>query len=127
MDNETRDDRPHPETADASARQVAADIGEQAQAQKSRVADRAEHAADTARKAAQNLRGEETLMAELIEQGAGKLTDLAQTLRESDLNTLLERTQQFARNQPVIFTGAAVALGFALTRLVASAARGDAP
>lgn len=127
MDNETRDDGPHPETAQASARQVAADIGEQAEAQKSRVADSAERAAHSVRQAAQNLRGEETWMAELIEQGADKLTDLAQTLRESDLNTLLHRTQQFARNQPVMFTGAAVALGFALTRVVTSVSRGDAP
>jgi hypothetical protein len=126
MDNEIRDDHAHPETADASVRQAAADIGEQAEAQKSRVADGADHAADAARRTAQNLRGDETWMADLIEQGAGKLTDMAQTLRESDLNTLLLRTQQFARNQPVMFTGAAVALGFALTRVIGAAARGNA-
>jgi hypothetical protein len=63
-------------------------------------------------------------MAGLVEQGADRLADLAWTLRENDLRTLLGRVEGYARSQPVLFTGAAVALGFMLTRVVATAQRG---
>jgi hypothetical protein len=71
------------------------------------------------RQAAQSVRGQEAWLAGLVDQGADRLTDLAQPLRTSDLNSLLSRTEDFARRQPVLFTGAAMALGFALTRAVA--------
>ncbi len=86
-------------------------------------ADTAEHAADAVRQAAQNLRGQEAWIANLIEQGADKLSDLAQTMRTTDLRTLLTRVEEFARSQPVLFAGAAMALGFAMTRAVGAATR----
>ncbi len=55
-------------------------------------------------------------MAGLVEQGADQLANFAQTLRNSDARTMLAQVEDFARRQPVLFTGAAVALGFALTR-----------
>jgi hypothetical protein len=110
-----------PETAHDAAEQAADDIRTRTEAQKERAADSAQNAADQARQAAHNLRGDEAWMAGLIEQGADKLTDLAQVLRKNDLATLLTRTEDFARRQPVLFTGAAMALGFALTRAVSAA------
>ena len=65
-------------------------------------------------------------MAGLIEQGADKLADLAQTLRTNDLRTLLTRVEEFAHTQPVLFTGAAMALGFAMTRAIGMAQRSSA-
>lgn len=62
-------------------------------------------------------------MAQVIEHGAVKLSDLADTLQTNELQTLLGKTEQFARRQPVLFAGAAMALGFALTRAAISAAR----
>jgi hypothetical protein len=55
-------------------------------------------------------------MAGLIEQGADRLAGLAQDLRNKDLRTLIADAEHFARRQPVLFTGAAMLLGFALTR-----------
>jgi hypothetical protein len=44
------------------------------------------------------------------------LSTLAETLRQNDLKHLLSRAEDFARKQPVLFAGAAVALGFTLSR-----------
>jgi hypothetical protein len=65
-------------------------------------------------------------MAGLPEQGADRLGDLARTLRNSDAWTMLTQVEDFARRQPVLFAGAAMAFGFALTRaagMTATAAR----
>ena len=43
---------------------------------------------------------------------ASKLSNLAETLRTSDLQSLLGKNEEFARRQPVLFAGAAMALGF---------------
>jgi len=108
-----------------STQQVTEDMRARAEAQRPRAADSAQHAADAARRAAQNLRGEEAWMAGLVEQGADRLADLAQTLRNNDLRTLLARGEDFARRQPVLFTVGAIALGFALSRAVGLAAQGS--
>ena len=63
-------------------------------------------------------------MAGLVEQGADRLSDFAQTLRNNDLRSLLSSVEEFARRQPVLFTMGAAALGFALTRTVGLAAQG---
>lgn len=86
-------------------------------------AEGVQSAAEVAHRAAGKLRGEEEWMAQVIEHGAVKLSDLADTLQTNELQTLLGKTEQFARRQPVLFAGAAMALGFALTRAAISAAR----
>jgi ElaB/YqjD/DUF883 family membrane-anchored ribosome-binding protein len=84
--------------------------------QRLRTAETARRAADAARDAAQNLRANEAWMASLVEKGADGLSTLAETLRQNDLKHLLSRAEDFARKQPVLFAGAAVALGFTLSR-----------
>lgn len=101
-----------------SVDQAAADIKARMEGQRPRAAGTTEHTADAVRQAAEKLRGEEPWLAGLIEHGADSLDDLAQTLRNNDLRTLLGKVEGFARSQPVLFTGAAMALGFALTRVV---------
>lgn len=111
-------------TADSpTANRIAEDIREQMSSLRPQAAQGVRHAADAARQAAGSMRGEEEWMAQLIEQGAGKLTELAETLRTNDMQALLGKTEQFARRQPVLFAGAAMALGFALTRAAAAATR----
>jgi hypothetical protein len=101
---------------DPVSARIVDDVSAQARAQSSRAADSAQHAAEAARQAAENLRGQEAWMAGLIEQGADRLAGLAQSLRNKDPRTLLSDAEEFARRQPVLFTGAAMILGFALTR-----------
>ena len=83
----------------ASANRIAEDIRDRMSSLQPQTADRVQHAADAARQAAGGLHGKEEWMAQLIEQGASKLSDLADTLRSNDAETLLGKTQEFARRQ----------------------------
>ena len=105
---------------------VTDDVSAQMQKQSARAADSAQHAADAARQAAESLRGQEAWMAGLVEQGADRLAGFAQTLREKDLRSLLADMEDFARRQPMLFTGAAMVLGFALTRAAGMTAKSTA-
>lgn len=125
MDQQRQDER-GAETPGATVNRITDDIGDRMSSLRPQAADGVQHAADAARRAAGSLRGEEAWLAQLVEQGANKLSDVAQTLRTNDLQSLIRRTEQFARQQPVLFTGAAMAIGFALTRAAAAATRSDA-
>lgn len=131
MDETTRHASDGANATDSVSDRVAEDMRAQVRAQSSRAADSAQHAADAARQAADNLRGQEAWMAGLIEQGADQLAGLAQAVRGKDLRTMLTDVEAFARRQPVLFTGAAIMLGFALTRAAgmtaATASRTPAP
>lgn len=50
-------------------------------------------------------------------KAADKVSDVAQTLHDKDIDDLVDDTRQFIRKQPMIALGAAVAVGFVLTRL----------
>jgi ElaB/YqjD/DUF883 family membrane-anchored ribosome-binding protein len=109
-----------------AVKQITEDIRDRASSLGPQAAEGMEHAAEAARRAVGSLRDEEAWLAHLVEQGADKLSDLAQTLRTNDLQTLLSRMERFARQQPVLFTGTAMAIGFALTRATAAVTRGAA-
>jgi hypothetical protein len=110
------------QAASSAAGQASEAVQGQIDEAKRRAADGARQAADAAREAARNLRGgDQAWMAGLVERGADGLTDLAETLRSNDLSGLLRRAEEFARTQPVLFAGAALALGFALTRAARAA------
>lgn len=126
MDNQATD-APHEQAAAGMATHSAGRITEALRDRVSswppRAAEGIEHAADAARRAAGSLRDRETWLAELVDQGAEQLAQLARTLRTSDLETLVSRTGAFAQRRPVLFTGAAIALGFVLTRATWAASR----
>jgi ElaB/YqjD/DUF883 family membrane-anchored ribosome-binding protein len=110
------------EAVSSAANKTREAVESQVDDQRSRMAGTARHAANAAHDAAQSLRGSDPWMASLVEKGADGLADLAETLRRNDLKELLSRAQEFARNQPVLFTGAAAALGFVLSRAAKAAA-----
>ena len=92
-----------------------------AETTRDRLADGIDHAAEAARNAARHLEHDETWAAGLIGQAADGLADFADTLRRNDLRTLLDRAENIARQQPVLFTGASMVLGFALVRAARAA------
>lgn len=102
------------------------DVRERMSSLRPDAAEGIEHAADAARQAAGSLRDQEAWLARMVDQGADKLSEFAQTLRTNDPQALLSKTEQFARRQPVLFAGAAMAIGFALARAATTAARGGA-
>jgi hypothetical protein len=129
MDNEQQekaqeDDAAAPVGESPAAHRIADDIRERMSSLQPNAAEGVEHAADAVRQAAGGLRDQEAWLAPIVEQGADKLSELAQTLRTNDPQALLSKTEQFARRQPVLFTGAAMAIGFALARAATAAVRG---
>ena len=72
----------HTVTPDSpAAARIAEDIREKMSSLRPQAAEGAQHAADAAHRAAGSLRGQEEWAVQLIEQGAAKLSDLAETLR----------------------------------------------
>src|SRR5579885_2881582 len=70
-----------------AASRIADDMRERMASLRPQAAEGVEHAADAVRQAAGSLRGQEAWLAQLVDQGADKLSDLAQTLRTNDLQT----------------------------------------
>jgi hypothetical protein len=108
------------------ARGVASDLKEQlaaqAEAQKDSLANRLQAIADRVHDTAEDLRGREAWVADLIDRGARELGHVAEDLKHRDVRALTSSFEGFARRQPALFMGAAVALGFALTRVARSGA-----
>lgn len=63
--------------------------------------------------------------ARIAEQTADGLERLSGTLRGKDLNTLVRDIESFARGQPAVFLGVAVAAGFLATRFLKSSSSGQ--
>jgi hypothetical protein len=61
-------------------------------------------------------------VAHYVQQAASSVEQIADTLHRQDLTELMRRTEDFARRQPGLFIGGAVAAGFALARLLKSSA-----
>jgi ElaB/YqjD/DUF883 family membrane-anchored ribosome-binding protein len=61
-------------------------------------------------------------VAHYVEQAASSVEQIADTLQRQDLTDLMRRTEDFARRQPGLFIGGAVAAGFALARFLKSSA-----
>jgi hypothetical protein len=100
----------------------------QAESGKEQVADRISATADRLKRSADDLRGDEAWVANLLDEGVRQLGGLAEGLRNRDLGSLLGSVESFARRQPALFAGASVALGFAAARLAKASAernRGD--
>ncbi len=51
-------------------------------------------------------------------QAAASVSSLADTIQNKDVDDLVEDARDFVRKQPMVAIGAAVAIGFVLTRLV---------
>ena len=59
-------------------------------------------------------------VAQYVEQAASSVEQIADTLHRQDLRDLMRHTEDFARRQPGLFIGGAVAAGFALARFLKS-------
>ena len=98
-------------------------LSSQVERQKNGVADRLSVVADRVRRTADDLREDEAWLGGLVGRGAEELAGLAGDLRHNDVSDLVGSVEVFAQRQPALFVGAAVALGFALTRVVGAGDR----
>lgn len=93
-------------------------LAAQAEQQKNAIADRIGRVADRVQTTAGDLQGDEAWLAGWMERGARELGGLADEIRGNDVPGLVGSAEVFARRQPAIFVGAAVALGFAVSRVL---------
>jgi hypothetical protein len=66
-------------------------------------------------------------VARVAESAAERLEQLSGTLRSKDLDTLVRDTESFARREPMVFLGAAMAAGFIAIRFLKSGRPHETP
>jgi hypothetical protein len=103
--------------AKQTAGQVAAQAKQQAtsqlESQKERTVDTLDTVAQALRQTGQHLsQGEQTAVGGYVEQAAERVEKLTDYLRTRDVASLVAETQHFARRNPGLFLGGALALGF---------------
>jgi hypothetical protein len=101
------------EAAKAEARRIASQ-------QKNAGADRLGEVAGAVHGAARSLEAGMPQMASFVHDAAARLADAAKTLRQRNVDDIMDEITRFARSQPVLFFGGAMLAGFALTRFLKS-------
>ncbi|MBA2410066.1 MAG: hypothetical protein H0V62_09960 [Gammaproteobacteria bacterium] len=99
-------------------------LGEQQQA----AAGQLQGVAKALRKTAEQLDSQDQgPVARYAERAADSLDSLGDKLRDRDIDSLAAQVQDFARQQPGVFLGGAVAAGFLVARFLKSSARDESP
>lgn len=89
--------------------------------QKDRATDGIGSVARAVRQTTQPLRdAKQETIAHYVEQAAGQLDRLSNTLKEKNVSDLVDDAQRFARRNPAIFIGSAFALGLVAARFFKS-------
>jgi hypothetical protein len=110
------------ETASAATDRLKNRTRDAAEQQKRAGADQIGGVADAMEAAAGKLEGQMPLAAGYIEDVAKQLDTMASALRERSVDDMLGNVADFARKQPALFFGGAIAAGFALSRFAKSSA-----
>ena len=76
-----------------------------------------EQLAQSVQRSGEQFEGRQDWLASAVGRGAAELNTLAGSLRDKDLGELAGEVQAFARRQPALFIGAALAAGFAVARV----------
>lgn len=91
--------------------------------QKHTAAEQVGSVAGALRQTAQQLNAQgQASMARYVDWAAEGLDDLSGTLRDKDVDSLVRQAEDFARRQPAVVIGGAVAIGFLLSRFLKSSA-----
>jgi hypothetical protein len=98
------------------------ELKSQAEAGKDQIADTLSSVAERLHGTADDLRGDQAWIANMLDEGVRQLGGLADGLKSRDLGSLMGAVETFARRQPALFAGASVALGFAAARLAKASA-----
>jgi hypothetical protein len=84
-------------------------------------ADLLGHVASSVRAAARELEPNAPQLAGFAREAAGHIEDFSNEIREKSVEELFETSSEFARRQPAVLFGAAVACGFLLFRMIKTA------
>jgi vacuolar-type H+-ATPase subunit H len=111
------------------AKQDAREIADRAQAHAKSMLDEQKHAAagqvdgfaKALRKTSEQLNAQDQgPVAHYVERAAESLDNLSATLRDQDISSLVTQVQDYAKRQPVVFMGGAIAAGFLVARFLKS-------
>jgi hypothetical protein len=92
--------------------------------QKDRATDTLGSLASAVRQSTQTLRDQrQDNIAQYMDRAADQIDRLSASLRDRDVNRLMNDAQQFARRQPALFIGAAFAAGVLAARFLKSSSR----
>ncbi len=99
-------------------------VGTKVESQLERAADMLDHVADAVRKTGDQLQAEQPQVGGAAHAAADQVERASSFLRQSDMQSIVGEVEDFARRQPVLFVGGALALGALAARfLKASPAR----
>jgi ElaB/YqjD/DUF883 family membrane-anchored ribosome-binding protein len=105
------------------AQQVASQVAStQVSSQKERAASTLDAVAKTLYETGAGIREQQPQIAGIADEAASRVVDASAYLREHDLRDLVKETESFARREPLIFLGAAFALGFVAARFIKASA-----
>ena len=93
-------------------------IQAQVEPQLDRVADMLQQVADTVRQAGDQVRQDQPQVASITDAAAGQVEKASSFFRENDMNGVVREIEDVARRQPVLFVGAAVAIGALAARFL---------
>lgn len=96
-------------------------VRDAANAQKGKVASRLSGVAEALHETAKTLERQNASVGRYADLAAQQVDRVSQALKERGVEQLMEDAEDFARNQPMLFVGGALAAGFFLARVAKSA------
>lgn len=106
------------ETASVVAEQAQQAATQRISSQKERAASTLDTVAQTLRQSGDNLRDEQPQIASLTDQAARRVEDVSTYVRQHDVRDFVSEAERFARREPVMFLGGALAIGFVAARFL---------
>jgi ElaB/YqjD/DUF883 family membrane-anchored ribosome-binding protein len=102
------------------ASQAIDQVQQQAEQQKGQAAGRIESLADSFRRSGEQLRQQQPMLADGMNQVADRVEGVSDYLRTHDVRTIVNDVQDYARREPYMVIGGALALGFLAARVLKS-------
>ena len=99
-------------------------VGTQVESQLGRGADMLDQVSRAIRQSGEQLRGEQPQIASFADTAAQQVDRAGQYLRQTDFQGLVRGAEDFARRQPAVFLGGALALGLVASRFLKASPSG---
>lgn len=89
-----------------------------------RAGDMLDQVASAVRRSGEQMRDQQPQVADIAETAAQQVDRASRFLHETDMNGLIREAEGFARQQPAVFIGGALALGLIASRLLKASPQG---
>jgi hypothetical protein len=109
------------DVAERAAQTAQQQVSMRLNGQLSRAGDMLDQVAAAIRQGGDQVRGDMPDVASFTETAAGKVEEASTFLRSHDLDDIVREAESFARRQPVVFIGGALALGLLASRFLKAA------